>query len=195
MNLIDRVKNVLLTPAKEFQVIDSEPSTPATLSTTYLLPLILIGTVASFIGYGLIGMNLGFGYRFKSTELGLKMALMYAIVSFLGVFIMAFIVDALAPNFGAEKNFNKSFQLAAYVATPGAVAAIFLILPSLAIIASLAGIYGLYLLWVGLPILKKPAADKQTNYFVVVLVVAIIVNIVLLMIGKSIFYPKTVLDL
>ncbi len=195
MNLIDRVKNILTTPQKEWQVINGEPGNPSAITTTYLIPLILIGTVAAFIGFGLIGMNIGF-FKFKSTELGIKMAIGYAIRSLAGIFILAFIIDALAPNFGAEKNFGKSFQVAAYCSTASLVAGIFLILPSLAIIALLAGLYGLYLLYVGLPILKPTKEkDKATTYFLIILVVAIVVGILLNYIQNQIFYPRASLTL
>src|SRR6266446_6665673 len=195
MNLIDRVKNILTTPQKEWQVINGEPGNPSAITTTYLIPLILIGTVAAFIGFGLIGMSIGF-FKFKSTELGIKMAIGYAIRSLAGIFILAFIIDALAPNFGAEKNFGKSFQVAAYCSTASLVAGIFLILPSLAIIALLAGLYGLYLLYVGLPILKPTKEkDKATTYFLIILVVAIVVGILLNYIQNQIFYPRASLTL
>jgi hypothetical protein len=185
--LVERVKNILMNPQKEWLVINGEPANPTTITMSYLLPLTLIGVVAAFIGYGLIGVSIGFGIKVKSMELGIKIAISWAIRSIAGVYILAFIIDALAPNFGSDKNFGKSFQLAAYAATPGLVAGIFLILPSLAIIAMLAGLYGLYLLYVGLPILKKTTEDKKTNYFVVVILVAIAVNVVLYVIQNQIF--------
>jgi len=196
MNLIDRVKNILTTPQKEWQIINGEPGNPPTITTTYLIPLILIGTVAAFIGFGLIGISLGFGFKIKSTELGIKMAIGYAIRSIVSIYVLAFIIDALAPNFGAEKNFGKSFQVAAYCSTAGLVAGIFLILPSLAIIALLAGLYGLYLLYIGLPILKPTKEkDKATTYFLIILVVAIVVGFLLNYIQNQIFYPRTSLRL
>lgn len=187
--LVERVKGILMNPQKEWTAINAEPANPTNITISYLLPLTLIGVVAAFIGYGLIGINIGFGIKVKSMGLGIQLAIAWAVRSILGVYILAFIIDALAPNFGSEKNFGKSFQAAAYAATPGLVAGIFLILPSLAIIAMLAGFYGLYLLYVGLPILKKTTEDKKTNYFVVVILVAIAVNIVLYVIQNQIFRP------
>jgi antibiotic biosynthesis monooxygenase (ABM) superfamily enzyme len=52
-------------------------------------------------------------------------------------------------------------------------------LPSLSWRASLAGLYGLYLLYTGLkPVMKTPA-DKQTPYFVVSLIASIVVSALL----------------
>ena len=188
MNLIERVKNILTAPQKEWGVINGEEANPAGITTTYILPLTLIGAVAAFIGFGLIGLNYGF-FRVSGTEWGIKMAISYAIRAIGGVYILAFVIDALAPNFGAEKNFGKSFQVAAYSSTAGMVGAILLIIPSLAILALVASIYGLYLLYIGLPVLKPAPEDKKMNYFVVTLVVAIVVTWVLSFIANKIFNP------
>ncbi len=189
MNLIDRVKNILLSPQKEWHVINNEPGNTAHITTSYILPLTLIGALAAFIGFGFLGVGIGV-FKIAGVGWGIKGALGYAIRSILGVFLMAFIIDALAPNFGSEKNFDKSFQVAAYSATAGLVGGIFLIVPALSILALLASLYGLYLLYLGLPILKKTPADKAVSYFVVVLVVSIIVWVILYYIQNLLFYPR-----
>lgn len=189
MNIIDRVKNILITPQKEWQVINTEPGNATGITTTYLLPLILIGAIASLIGFGFIGVGLGL-FKIAGISWGIKMAIGYAIRNIASVFILAFIIDTIAPNFNAEKNFDKSFQVAAYCFTPTLVAGIFMIIPALGFIAAAAGLYGLYLLYVGLPILKKSPADKSANYFVVVLVVSIVAGMILYYIQNLLFYPR-----
>ena len=62
MALVDRVKNILLTPREEWQVIDAEPATPSELYKEYIIPLAAIGPVASALGalvfgYQAFGMN------------------------------------------------------------------------------------------------------------------------------------------
>jgi len=182
MNLIERAKNIILTPKKEWDVINNEEANPQSILVGYVIPLVSIGAIAAFIGYGLIGINLGFGIKWKGTELGLKFALTHLISGVLGAYIAAFVIDALAPNFKSEKNFGRSFQLVAYSYTAGWLGGVFNILPSLAIIGTLCGIYGLYLLYIGLPILKKTPKENQTGYFVVSLVVLIVVYFVLALI-------------
>ncbi len=190
MNLIERAKAILTTPKTEWNVINGESDDASKITMTYLIPLILIGTVASFIGFGLIGVNYGFGFKFRSTELGIKLAISYAVRGVAGVYILAFIIDALAPQFNSEKNFNKSFQLAAYSSTASLVAAVLLILPSLAILILIAAIYGLYIAYLGIPVLKKTSQDKHAVYFVVILVVSFAINLILSFIERQLFYPK-----
>ena len=189
MNLIERAKNILLTPKTEWDVIDKETPDTTKILTTYVLPLVAIGTVAAFIGWGLIGKSY-YGFKIKGTELGIRYALIALIAGIASTFLMAFVVDALAPTFKSEKNFGKSFQLAAYSYTAGWVGGVFNILPSLAIIGSLIGLYGLYLLYLGLPKLKKTPQDQVTGYFVASLVAMIVASFVIGLILAAILIPS-----
>jgi len=189
MNLIDRAKNILLTPKTEWDVIDKETPDTTKILTTYVIPLVAIGTIAAFIGYGLIGKSY-YGFRFKSTELGIRYAAIALIAGIASTFLMAAVVDALAPTFKSEKNFGKSFQLAAYSYTAGWVGGVFNIIPSLAIIGALIGLYGLYLLYLGLPKLKKTPQDQVTSYFVASLVAMIVASFVIGLILTAILIPK-----
>ena len=78
-------------------------------------------------------------------------------------------------SFGGTKDPLKAFKVAAYFPTASWIAGILMLFPALAPIALLAGLYSLYLLYVGLPILMKVPEDKLVVYFIVVLVLAIIV--------------------
>jgi Yip1 domain len=190
MNLIERAKNILLTPKTEWDVVNNETPDTTKILTTYVIPLVAVGTVAAFIGWGLIGKSYGYGIKLKSTELGIRYALIALIAGVASTFLMAFVVDALAPTFKSEKNFGKSFQLAAYSYTAGWVGGIFNIMPSLAIIGSLIGLYGLYLLYLGLPKLKKTPQDQVTGYFVASLVAMIVASFVIGLILAAILIPS-----
>jgi hypothetical protein len=178
MNLIERAKNILLTPKTEWEVVKSEEPNVPGIITGYVLPLAGVAAAAAFVGYGLIGINM-FGIRIAGINWGIYQAVTVLATALISVFVSSFIIDALAPSFGSEKNMGRSVQLVAYSYTPAWVGGIFAILPSLAIIGSLAGIYGLYLLYIGLPALKKTPLDKQVGYFVVSLIVIIVVFIVI----------------
>ena len=193
MNLIDRVKNIIITPKTEWDVIDKETPDTQKILIGYVVPLVAIGAIASFIGWGLIGKSYSYGFgSFKvvGVGLGLRYAIIALVSGIAGTFLTAFVIDALATNFKSEKNFGKSFQLAAYAFTPGWVGGVLNILPSLAIIGSLFGIYGLYLLYLGLPKLKKTPADQVTVYFVVSLVAMIVAYFVIGLILAAILIPK-----
>ena len=178
--LIARVKNILLTPATEWPVIDAEASSPRAIYMQYVAPLAAIGAIAGFIGNSLIGHSYGFLAVYRTPIVsGLVGAVVGYALAFVGVFIVALIVDALAPTFGGQKDSLKALKVAAYSATPGWVAGILLILPSLALIVGLAGLYGIYLLYLGLPVLMRCPKDKAVVYTVVTFLCMIVVYIVI----------------
>jgi hypothetical protein len=142
------------------------------------VPLALIPAVAALVGYGVIGYSV-FGVHVGSIGWGLRQAIVQYIAMLGGTYLTAFVIDALAANYGAQKDLNRAFSLVAYAYTPMFVGGVFYLLPSLSWIASLAGLYGLYLLYIGLQPMMKAPAEKQTAYFVVSLIVTIVVAAVL----------------
>lgn len=188
MAIIDRIKNIILTPAKEWDVIATETPNTSKILTGYVLPLAVISAAASFIGYGLIGINAGF-FKMSGISWGIYYALTVFISAFVSIFLGAFVIDALAPSFASEKNIGRSMQLVAYSFTPGLVGGLLSILPALSFIGVLLSLYGLYLLYLGLPKLKNTPQDKHVSYFVVSLLVLIVVNIVVGIILSKVMMP------
>lgn len=174
MNLVERAKNIVLSPKTEWPVIASEAAEPASILTSYVLPLALIPTIATAIGMGLIGAG-----PVASLGLGVAMGVVSLVTSILGVLIGAFVVDVLAPTFGSEKNFGRSLQLVAYSWTPAWLAGILQIVPALGILGTLAGLYGIYLLYLGLPVIKKTPQEKQVVYLIVVLIAILVVYMII----------------
>lgn len=189
MNLVDRVKNILLQPKAEWGVIAAESTPTADLYKSYIAPLAAIGPAASIIGMSVVGISMPF---MGTIRVPITSSIAHAVTSYVltlvGVFIIALIIDALAPSFGGEKNQEQALKVAAYAATPSWVAGIVMLVPMLGIIGLLAALYGLYLLYLGLPLLMKAPQEKAIPYTVVVVVVAVVVMMV---IGgvSSIFMP------
>lgn len=168
-----------MTPKKEWDVINGEEGNLSSLITTYIVPLAAAGAAAGFIGYGFIGVSY-FGIRVSGINWGLYQAISMFASALISVIISTLIIDAFAPSFGSEKNMGKSAQLVAYAWTPGLVAGIGSIIPALGGILMLVGlIYGLYLLYIGLPVLKKTPEDKKVIYFVVSLLTIIVTYFVI----------------
>src|SRR5271170_6708121 len=116
MPLVTRVKNILMSPKTEWEVIKGETETPQSLLGKYVIPLALIPAIAYFIGYGLIGIDVGF-VRIGGIRWGLIMAANSFITSVISYYVCTYVVDALAPSFASEKNIGRSAQLVAYSST------------------------------------------------------------------------------
>ena len=63
--------------------------------------------------------------------------------------------------------------MAAYSFTPLCVAGLLYLYSPLAVLVSIVGLYGAYLLYLGISPIMKPAAEKVTGYFVVALIAAL----------------------
>ncbi len=190
MNIIERVKNILVSPKKEWDVIAAEQQSLSSVLTTYVLPLSLIGAAATLIGWGLIGKSYSFGLLGSVTIKGFEIGIKYAVISLVsviaGYLITAFVVDALAPSFGSEKNIDRSAQLVGYGYTPSLIGAVLSIFPGIAWLGALFGLYGIYLLYLGLGPVKKTPEDKKVIYLVITIIVLIAVYFVIGMIFASI---------
>jgi len=188
MSIIDRAKNIIVAPAKEWDVISQETPDSGKIITGYVLPLAAVAAIAAFIGYSFVGIDAGF-FRMKGFSWGIYQAVSVLIGALLSVFVSAFVIDALAPSFKSEKNMPRSMQLVAYSFTPAWVGGILSILPAIAMIGGLFGLYGLYLLYIGLPKLKKTPEENHTTYFIVSLLVIIAVYFVVALIMSSVLMP------
>lgn len=175
MNLVSRVKGLLTNPRQEWAAIDAEPLNLSEVLVGYVLPLAAIGPIASVIGWSAFG----FGGLFRMS-IGSLIA--WAIVSYIltivGVFICAWVINALAPTFGATQDMSQALKVALYFSTAAWVAAVFNIIPVLAILALVGGLYSLYLLFIGLPMLMKAPPDKGTTYTVVTIILVIVVYVI-----------------
>jgi len=172
MNIIERARQIILKPKDEWTVIDQENTSIQELITTYLIPLALIPAVASLIGYG-------FFFKFHSLSFGIKYGILSLITYVVGAILTAWIIDALAPSFGTVRDLRKSMQLVVYSYTPMMVVSVVMIFPVLSPIVLLAGLYSLYVLYLGFKPLLKTPDDKIMTYFVVSLVVLIVIYFVI----------------
>jgi hypothetical protein len=184
MNIVDRAKNILLTPKTEWPVIAGEAPDIGQILMGYVVPLAAIAAVAGVVGRGVIG-EAGYATTFAY---GLAYGIMTFLVAVAGVYIAAYVVDFLAPTFGSEKNLGRSIQLVAYASTPGWVAGILNIIPSLSVIVLIANLYGVYLLYLGLAPVKKTPQDKLVPYLVVSIIAVLVVYVILgLILGGIVF--------
>ena len=185
MALVDRVKNILLTPRQEWAVIDAEPTLPVELYKEYIMPLAAIGPLAAMIGATVFGYRIPLVGTFRAP---VGQALASMIVTYLltlgGVYVLALIIDALAPNFGGTKSQLQALKVSAYSSTASWVAGIFSLIPGLRFLGIL-GLYSLYLLYLGLPLLMKAPEEKALAYTVLVILAALVLFLVIGLVAGS----------
>ena len=179
MSLIERVQSILLRPKQTWPVIAAESADVASIYTGYVAILAAIPAIAGFIGMTLVGVGaFGVSYHMPIVTGILRMVIGY-VLSLVMVFVLALIVDALAPTFGGTKNQIQALKLVAYGCTAGFVGGIFSLIPSLSILGLLAALYSIYLFYTGISVLMRCPPEKAAAYTAVVIVCAIVAGIVL----------------
>jgi hypothetical protein len=189
MILTDRVKNIIVQPAQEWRVIEKEPTTTSELYTSYIMILAAIGPVASIIGLSIFGVSPLTGtYRLPLGNV-IGHAVVSYVLSLAGVYVFGLVINALAPTFLGTKNEIQALKVAAYSGTASWLAGIFMLVLALSFLRIL-GLYSLYLLYLGLPLLMKAPEERALVYTVVVIVVGmVIMALISAFSGLLISYP------
>ncbi len=188
--LLQRVINILFKPMDEWRKIQGETWTIQNLFLRYAVILAAIPAVAGFIGHAVIGHSvMGISFRIPVGNAILWTVLQYAL-SLGSVFAVAFIMDALAPTFGAQKDLPTSFKVVVFSFTASWVGGIFHLVPTLSVLALLAGIYSLVLLYFGMKSIRNVPADKLVGYYVTTLIITIVVMAVVGFLVSAIALPS-----
>jgi hypothetical protein len=177
MSLVDRARNILVSPATEWPVIAGETTSTGTLLSGYALPLVVAYAVADFIGSMILGGALaivGVGTGFFGSIIG---SLIFVCMSIVSVYLLSIIINLLAPTFGGQKHDVQALKVAVYSMTAVWIAGLTQILPFIGGLITLIGcLYGIYLMYLGLtPVMKVPR-DKAAGYTVVVVVVTLVLG-------------------
>jgi Yip1-like protein len=173
-SIVVHAREILVHPKEEWRVIDGEQASIPELLRTYIAPLAAIGPIAATIGFSLFGIALPFVGRYRMPfGTALAQGVVRYALAIGSVFVLALVIDALAPTFGGEKNRLQALKVAAYASTAAWLAGIFTLVPPLAILGVL-GLYSLYLLYLGLPVLMKAPEEKALAYTAVVVICALV---------------------
>lgn len=179
MNIVARIKNILLSPVKEWGVIDGESASIGSLYTGYAIPLALIPAVAGFIGNSFVGMSV-MGMAIKTPVVaGVVMAIVSYAFGLALLYVVALLINALAPKFDGQANLVQALKVTVYSATPVWVVSILTVIPMLGVLVLLAGIYSLALYWMGLPKLMKVPQEKKVGFNITVFLCVIVLYIVI----------------
>ncbi len=177
---------MILRPVTGWRSVGEERSTVRTLLWSYVLPMALIPAVASFIGYGFVGVD-GFLFRVSGLYWGAVMAINSLITSLAVYWLGTYLVDRIAPGFGATRAPGRSAQLVAYSSTPAWLAGIFYALPALQEGVVL-GLYGVYLFYLGIPVIKQMPDDQRVAFTISSAIVIIILRFLIGLLLINIIY-------
>ena len=160
MALIERVQSILLKPKQTWPEIAAEGGDTASIFTGYVMILAAIPAVAGFIGLTLVGVGgMGVSYRLPILSGVVQMIVSY-LLTLAMVFVLALIVNGLAPTFGGTKDPLRALKLVAYGTTASFLGGIFNLIPALALLGVLASLYSIYLIYTGIAVMMRCPPDK-----------------------------------
>ena len=190
--VIQRARALLVAPRAEWPVIAAEPATVQDLYRDYILILAAIAPICQFLKTSILGYA---WHGFRVYRLGLASGLTAAaaqyVMTLIGVYVLAMVIEALAPNFAAQPDRLQALKVVGYSYTASWVAGFAQILPGLYPLFALAGvIYSVYLLYLGLPATMKVLPERAGGYTAAIAVVALILGwIIAVLTGAIIGVP------
>jgi|AntDeeMinimDraft_5_1070356.scaffolds.fasta_scaffold14045_1 hypothetical protein len=170
-SIADRVKGILLEPRKEWEKIRTEQTSNKELILYYVLPFVALAALISLLA---IWSNNYLGFW-----LALRFAVLQLVLPIITVIVTAVVINELAETFNSSKDLNSAMKLMAYSYTPFLLINIITSISWTLGFLSLLGLYGVYLLWVGLPVMMKTPKDKRLAYIVAAFVAVLLVNIII----------------
>jgi hypothetical protein len=178
--LLTRIKNIVLTPKTEWSVIAPEPTPAAQLFAGYVAPLAVLAAVIGFVRMSVLGVNTAFGGSFRlPIGAGLTYTVMTLVCALIGVFVIGLIINGLAPTFSGQRDQRQALKVSAYSLTPAMLSTVLALSPILpTLLQFLAGCYGIYVLYLGLPLVMQAPKEKAFGYTASVVICTILVGVV-----------------
>lgn len=156
----ERVRRILLDPRREWPRIAAERSSIQSLYSGWIMLLAAIGPVALLV----------------STH-SLRLAVAEYVLWLIITFLLAQVVDALAPTFGGKRDFVASLKLTAYSLTIAWLAGVFNLFGVLGLAPWLAAMaYAFYTFFLGVPVLKKATPDRALPFTLVIVLCAFVLG-------------------
>ncbi len=180
--IINIIVKMLAYPTVFWEDIKKNESSSISLMISYGLKLIALPSLALFLGYIFAGQNIGNSF---------SSAITLYILTLIGVFLITFVSNLFAPNFGIEKDFKQLLKVILFAHIPYWVASVLFIFSSLWIVVIIASFYSLYLINLGLPKLVHIPQDKQAGFIVTTIIVTLIIFTIIYAIAIS---PNSIPD-
>lgn len=189
MNSLNSGIALVKSPASFMESNKDKPATEKDL-ISYVAVLALIPLFATLIGdlwyYDVYRISDFVGYAFVY-------AVLLYIFDIAAVYILGVVIGTLAPSFSSSKDKIKALKLSAYLYTPAFLIAVVFLVPILDILGFLGLLYGLYIFYIGLPIMLGTSKDKVVPYIFVTIIAVVVIYIVFAVIlgaaTAALFHP------
>jgi Yip1 domain len=184
--LLERVRSIILTPKTQWQLIEAEPTSVSKLYSGFVMPMAAFAAVMSFFRMSVVGVTLPDGGALRmSLVSGLFSSLLTFVMGLVGLYLVGMIINMLASVFGGLRDRRQALKTAAYALTPAWLGTALTFLPLGSLLQLIAGLYGLYVLHLGLPVMMKAKQAGTGGYTAAVVACLIGVGILFGMIAAT----------
>jgi len=152
-SLAGTAKAFWVRPREAWEEIRDQETDAAELFTGVVFPAAAVPAIAHLLGFWYHGF---FSTIFK--------AILWYALAVVAVWVVGKTLVLLAPQFDAVPDETKAFRLAAYSFLPYFSAGIFYLLPFLSIVTLFGGLYGMVVLYHGIPVLMNIPDEKSIPY-------------------------------
>ena len=178
--LAARIKNIVFTPRSEWRVIAAEPTSISRLYSGYVMPMAAFAALMSFIRMSVVGVDVPSGGTIRAPfATGVFTSLLTFLLSLVGLYLVGLVINALASAFGGRPDQRQALKTAAYALTPAWLGTALSLLPMGNLLQFSAGLYGVYVLYIGLPIMMQAKEDGAGGYASSVVACALGVGVLL----------------
>lgn len=165
METLRRIVYLVFRPTAEWDRIAAEKTSVDALLRGYILPLALLAPIATVIGMKTFDRDWdpAHGFLVPPDQIFAAAATTYfATVG--SIFVLAAIFCVIAPMFGATRDYLAALKVATYGAIPVMLAGATLLLPAMAIVATVGLCHTLYLLWIGVRRVLNVPSGAQAEF-------------------------------
>ena len=172
-----RAAAILIDPVAAWPRVAKEPADWLDLMTRYVALVALIPALSGFIGACIIGVIVpGTGVVRASLFDGIFGGIFYYVENLGLALLLGILIHFVAPLFGGRKGFGPALSLAVYSYSPVWLAGIFLLLPGLRFL-TLLGLYGVYLLLIGLPPMTQTPPQRSRGFAILIVAAALFLTL------------------
>jgi Yip1 domain len=163
--LAARIKNILLAPRNEWRIIQAEATSVSRLYGSYVMPMAAFASAMSFIRMTVVGVDVPSGGTIRAPFVnGLFTSLLTFVLSLVGLYLVGLVINMLALAFGGRRDRRQALKTATYALTPAWLGTPLSFLPMGSLLQFMAGLYGVYLLYIGLPVMMQVEEDGAGGY-------------------------------
>jgi len=194
--ILGRLLAVMKNPRGVWSSIKNDGDSIFDVYRKYLVFLVAVPVVCFFIGMAIVGET--DPYQAEKSRIPFFGGLAYAVVHYLlllaNIYILAFLLDFLAPKFGGTTNRLDSFKLVAFSMSPIFIGGLLNLIPDMSMLGVLFGLYGLYIFYLGCDTMI-PVPEEQKNKFLIAAIVSMFLVGIIIGAISMFFYPNIPLRL